>query len=464
MAQHFDLFVIGGGSGGVACARRAAGHGAKVGLAEAGRLGGTCVNRGCIPKKLMHYGAVFGEEFRCAPAYGWRFDHDGVRLDWHALVDARNTEVARLNGVYERMLRDAGAVLFHSRARVVGRGEVEVDGERHRADNILVAVGGKPFLPSVPGHEYAITSDDALEGMFDRPGCIAVVGGGYIGVEQASIYNAAGLRTILVVRKDLPLTGFDRDVRESLVNQLRCRALDVRTGTDVEAIERSGDGAGVVLKTSTGDIEADAVLLATGRRPMPNTRGIGLEEVGVEMERDGTIPVDERYETNVPGFYAIGDCTDHAGSGMDPGSFDLTPVAISEGRALAECLFNNRSARVYYDSVPTAVFGLPQAAAIGLTEERAREKGFDVKVFRSKFKPLKHTVTGSDELVMMKLVVDRESDRVLGCHMVGEDAAEIIQGFAVAITAGATKAQFDATVALHPTAAEEFVLMSQPVN
>jgi glutathione reductase (NADPH) len=453
---HFDLIVLGGGSGSVACARRAGSYGAKVAVCEDNRVGGTCVIRGCIPKKLMLYGAVFQGHFRAARGYGWEVQ---ARLDWRALIEARDREIDRLNGVYIGMLEKAGVQLIRARGRITAANAVEAGGQIHTADRILIAVGARPSLPALPGIEHAITSDDALERMAQKPGRLAVIGAGYIGVELASILHGLGVETSLILRRDLPLRGFDTDLRESLLEELRGHGLEVRPETTVRAIERTADG--VVLESSAGRLAYDAVLYATGREPIPNTRGIGLEELGVRMEPGGAIQVDADYQSSVPGIYAVGDCSDHAGSGLDSGSFDLTPVAIAEGRTVAERHFNDNPCVVRYESIPTAVFGIPEAAAVGLTEERAYAFGHDVAIYRTRFRPLLHTLTGEPSRTMMKLVLDRKTDRVLGCHMVGDDAAEIIQGLAVAMTAGATKAQFDDTVGLHPTAAEEFVTMYQ---
>jgi glutathione reductase (NADPH) len=464
----FDLFVIGGGSGGVACARRAAAHGARVGLAESSRVGGTCVIRGCVPKKLMHYGAHFAEIFEAAAAYGWHIGRP--ELDFRTLIEARNKEIARLNGVYLQMLERSGVALFPARARLGARTPdglhtVEVAGERHQARHVLVSVGGRPVRPQVPGIEHAIASDQVLEDLYDFPERFAVVGAGYIGVELSSIFNALGAETSLVLRAFLPLRGFDEDLRQELTTQLREHGLKIEICTVVERIERTGSG--IVLHTKgdagTGRLEVDAVLYATGRAPIPNTRDMGLEELGVRMNPEGAIVVDEGYQSNVPGILAVGDCSDNAGKGIDSSQFDLTPIAIAEGRHVAERLFNGRILKIAYDTVPTAVFGLPQAGSIGLSEQRAREKGFEIEIYRTRFRPMFHTLTGFERRTMMKLVVDKATGRVLGCHMVGDDAAEIVQGFAVAMTAGATKAEFDATVALHPSAAEEFVTMYQPV-
>jgi glutathione reductase (NADPH) len=453
---HFDLIVLGGGSGGVACARRAASYGARVAVCEDSRVGGTCVIRGCIPKKLMRYGAVFADHFRAARGYGWQVE---AKLDWRALIAARDREIDRLNGVYIGMLEKAGVQLIRARGRVMGANTVEAGGETYTADRILIAVGARPSMPELPGIEHAITSDDALERMAQKPGPLAVIGAGYIGIELASILHGLGVDATLICRRALPLTGFDTDLRKVLLEELRGHGLEILTETTVASIERGPSG--IVLNSSAGPLTYDAVLYATGRDPIPNTRGIGLEDLGVRMEPNGAICVDSDYQSSVPSIHAVGDCSDHAGSGLDSGTFDLTPVAIAEGRAIAERLFNANPCVVGYDSIPTAVFGIPEAAHVGLTEERARGQGHDVAIFRTRFRPLLHTLTGEPTRTMMKLVVDRQSDRVLGCHMVGEDAAEIIQGLAVAMTAGATKAQFDDTVGLHPTAAEEFVTMYQ---
>jgi glutathione reductase (NADPH) len=454
---EFDLFVIGGGSGGVACARRAASYGARVGLCEPGRVGGTCVIRGCIPKKLMRYGAVFPDHFKAAEGYGWRFD--APRLDWTALIDARDREIERLNGVYIGMLEKAGVELFKDYGRLVGPHEVEVGGETHRAERILIAVGGKPSLPEQPGIDHAITSDDALENLRERPERLVVIGGGYVAVELACIFHALGVETTLLVRREQPLRWLDADVQQFVTEQMRAHGLDLRGSTPVHHVEPAGGR--LVVMTGAGPVPADAVLYATGRAPIPNTKGLGLEELGVAMNENGAITVDAAYRSSVQNIYAVGDCSDHAACGLDPTQFDLTPVAIAEGRVIAETLFNDNPHVVNYDQVPTAVFGIPEVASVGLSETGARERGHEVAVFRTSFRPLLHTLTDEPVRTMMKLVVDRASDRVLGCQMVGDDAAEIIQGLAIALTAGATKAQFDETVGLHPSAAEEFVTMYQ---
>jgi glutathione reductase (NADPH) len=463
---EYDLFVVGAGSGGVACARRAASHGAKVGIAEARRVGGTCVIRGCVPKKLMHYGAHFGEALEDAPAYGWRVG-DKPALDFEALCRARNREIDRLNGIYVDMLERAGVELLHGRARVQprwsGDGFVVAVGDREVvAERVLIAVGSHPSLPEIDGIEHAMTSDDVLEQVYPLPRRLVVVGAGYIGVELASIFRALGAETTLILRGDLPLRGFEEELRRHLAEEMQAHGLKLQPDTRVQRIERAADG--LVIHTDRGTFPCDRVIYATGRKAIPNTRGIGLEDLGVKMSEIGTIQVDRGYESSVKGIFAVGDCSDHGGHGLGAGQFDLTPVAIAEGRALAESLFNNNPQSVAYESIPTAIFALPQASTVGLSEARARSLGYDVTIYRTRFRPMLQTLTGGTGRTMMKLVVDRASDRVLGCHMVGEDAAEIIQGFAVALTAGATKAVFDATVALHPTAAEEFVTLHQPVQ
>jgi glutathione reductase (NADPH) len=456
----FDLFVIGGGSGGVACARRAASYGARVALCEESRVGGTCVIRGCIPKKLMRYGATFSEHFAAGRAYGWQVGTP--ELDWPRLIDARDREINRLNQIYIGMLERAGVVLMPGHGELMAEHTVSVEGERFTAERILIAVGGTPSRPELAGIEHTITSDFVLEGMAQRPERVAVVGAGYIGLELASILAGLGVETTMVIRRGLPLRGFDHDARVALDEQIRNHGVIVQSDTVVNAIEPLGPG--VRLITSAGPLEVDHALYATGRAPLPNTGEIGLEQLGVKMDPFGAICVDAAYRSSVPHIHAAGDCSDHAGSGLDSGQFDLTPAAIAEGRVIAETLFNDNPHRVNYETIPTAVFSVPEIAAVGLTEEAAHARDYDARVFRTSFRPLKHTLTGMPIRTMMKLVVDRRSDRVLGCHMVGEDAAEIIQGLAVAITAGATKAQFDATVGLHPTAAEEFVTMFQEVS
>jgi glutathione reductase (NADPH) len=461
---RFDLYVIGGGSGGVACGRRAAAYGAKVGLAESSRVGGTCVIRGCVPKKLMHYGAHFAEQFRLAKGYGWRLDEAPV-LDFQALIEARNTEIQRLNDIYLGMLDRAGVTVHADRATVLGRTadgafRIAVGGAEHEATNVLVAVGARPAKPVLPGVEHTVTSDEILESLYPMPKRLAVVGAGYIGVELASIFNGLGVQTSLILRADQPLRGFDEDLRRHMTAELERHGLDLRRNTVVTGIAPAG--AGYRLDTTTGAIEADLVVYATGRDALPNTRHLGLDALGVAMDPVGAIEVDTAYKSSVPGLYAVGDCSDHAGQGLHSGQHDLTPVAIAEGRVIAETLYNNNPHEVAYASIPTAIFGMPQAGSVGMSESEARSRGHTVQVYKTDFRPMLYTLPGAANRTFMKLVVDSDTDRVLGCSMVGDDAAEIVQGLAIALTAGATKAQFDATVGVHPSAAEEFVTMYQP--
>ena len=451
-AYDFDLFTLGAGSGGVAASRRAGSYGARVAICEESRVGGTCVIRGCVPKKLLVYGSHYAHDFEDAAAgYGWSVP--APTFDWPTLIAKKNKEVDRLNGVYLRLLRDAGVTLFEGRARLVDAHSVEVGGTVYTAEHILVATGGRPILPPVRGVEHAITSNEALA-LAALPRRVVIVGGGYIGVEFAGIFHALGARVTLVIRGDSVLRGFDDDVRSFLTAELARRGIDVRTETFLEDIERSGDALSAM--TSTGDtLEADQILFATGRAP--NTAGLGLVEAGVALDDAGAVVVDAGSRTAVPSVYAVGDCTNR---------LNLTPVAIAEGRALAETLFNHRPMVVDHHNVPSAVFSQPPVATVGMTERQARAHAgpSGVDVYVSNFRPMKHTLTGRDERTMMKLVVDRASDRVLGCHMVGVDAPEIMQALAIAVKARLTKQDFDRTVAVHPTAAEEFVLMREPTR
>ena len=364
------------------------------------------------------------------------------------------------------MLENAGVTLVPAWARIVERRPddfvIEAGSTQFTARQVVVAVGARPNPPEIAGLEHAVSSDEVLEDVYPFPNRVVIVGAGYIGVELAGIFAGLGAETTLTLRGDLPLRGFDEDLRQEVARGMEEHGVRLRPDTRQLAIET---GAGVRrLLTSREPIEADLVVLATGRHPLANTRELGLAEIGVRMGPFGVVEVDAGYRSSVPGLYAIGDCSDHAGLAVHQGQHDLTPLAIVEGRAVAEALFNVPPPPLAYETVPTAVFGLPQASSVGLTEAGAREQGHEVEIYRTRFRPLLHTLTGAAQRTMMKLVVDKADGRVLGCHMVGDDAAEIIQGFAVALTAGATKAMFDATVALHPTAAEEFVTMYQPVR
>lgn len=445
MAKYdFDLFTIGAGSGGVASSRRAGSYGARVAICEDSRVGGTCVIRGCVPKKLLVYGAQFADAFVEAAGYGWRMA--APVHDWASLIAAKNKEIDRLEGVYRDLLRNSGVSLIEGRGKLIDPHTVEVNGKRHTAANILVSTGAHPVLPAIPGIEHAITSNEALD-LAALPRRIVIVGGGYVAVEFAGIFHNLGAAVSLVIRGEELLNGFDDDLRVCLAQELRARGIDIRARTQVTRIDKRGHGFD--LATAHGEaMSADLVMYATGRRP--NTRGIGLPEAGVQLDEAGAVVVDEWSRSAVPHIYAVGDVTDR---------LNLTPVAIAEGRALAETLFNANPFSVDHSNVATAVFSQPPIGTVGLSEREARESHGAIDVYRARFKPMKHTLSGRDERTMMKLVVDRRSDRVLGCHMLGADAPEIIQGLAIAVTCGATKRQFDRTIGIHPTAAEEFVTM-----
>ncbi|NBC31764.1 MAG: glutathione-disulfide reductase [Alphaproteobacteria bacterium] len=440
----YDFFVIGAGSAGVRAARIAGQHGARVGIAEDRYLGGTCVNVGCVPKKLLVYAAHFAHDFEDAAGYGWTVGEH--RHDWARMIANKNTEIARLNGIYRRLLEGAKVDIHETRATLVDAHTVAL-GDRHvTADKILVATGGWPVIPDTPGaREYAISSNEAFF-LQDMPERVVIVGGGYIAVEFAGIFQGLGAQVTQLYRSTLFLRGFDDDVRETLAEEIPKTGVDLRFRSDVVRIEKTGDCLLAHL-TDESMIEADIVMYATGRHP--NTAGLGLEQAGIDMAANGAIVVDDQYGTSVPNIYAIGDVTDR---------INLTPVATSEGHALADTLFGNNPRGVNYDNIPTAVFSTPPVGTVGLTEAEARERG-PVDIYRTTFKPMKHTLSGRDERTMMKLVVDRDSQRILGCHMVGLDAPEIVQGLAIALNCGATKADFDRTIGLHPSAAEEFVTM-----
>ncbi len=445
----FDLFVIGGGSGGVRAARMAAQRGARVAVAESGALGGTCVNVGCIPKKLYSYAAHYAEAFEEARGFGWNVA--APTFDWPRLKTNRAKEISRLNGVYLNLLNGAGARLIQGRATLVDAHTVQVNGQRHTAAHVLVATGGYPVVPDIEGRELVVTSDD----MFDLdpfPKRLVVVGGGYIACEFASIFHGLGAQVTQLVRAPQVLRGFDDEVRDFIAAEMRKAGVDLRTNAGVAAVRRSATGLQVQLKDGQ-ILEADTVLYATGRAP--NVAGLGLEAAGVAQGKDGAIVVDAHYQTSVPSIHALGDVTARV---------QLTPVALGEAMVLVDRLFGNGQRAMGYDYIPTAVFTHPNIGTVGFSETEAREKFGEVTVFRSDFKPLKHTLSGSSERTLMKLVVETASDRVVGLHMVGPDAGEIVQGFAVAMKAGATKAVFDSTIGIHPTAAEEFVTMRTPVG
>jgi glutathione reductase (NADPH) len=447
-----DLFVIGAGSGGVRAARMAAQRGARVVIAEAAALGGTCVNVGCIPKKLYSYAAHFADDFKDAAGFGWKADE--ARFDWAVLKANRSAEITRLNGIYKSLLVNAGVQIMTGWAQLTDANTVQVQTasgkETFTARHVLIATGGRPSVPVFPGSEHVVTSDS----MFDLdpfPQRLVVVGGGYIACEFASIFNGLGSKVTQLYRGEHVLRGFDDDVRSFIANEMRKHGVDLRTGMVVKGIEKTTSGLNVALSDGS-PLVADTVLYATGRQP--NVAGLGLEAVGVAQRRDGAILVDEGYQSSVPSIHALGDVT---------ARLQLTPVALGEAMVLVDRLFGSGQRRMGYDFVPTAVFTHPNIGTVGYSEIEARKVFGEVTVYRTDFKALKHTLSGSSERTLMKLVVDAASDRVVGLHMVGADAGEVVQGFAVAMKAGATKAVFDSTIGIHPTAAEEFVTMREAV-
>ena len=444
----YDLFTIGAGSGGVAASRRAALHGARVAICEASRVGGTCVIRGCVPKKILMYASQFGEALQDAAAYGWRFGEPGFELP--ALIAAKNAETGRLEGIYRKMLADGGVTLVEGFGRIVDAHTVEVDGRPITAGRILIATGGAISQPPIDGIELALDSDQLLD-LERQPQHLLVLGAGYIAVEFAGIFRGFGSEVSLAYRADLPLRGFDEDIRRRLAEAMDGRGIGLRPGFEPVRIERRGSG----FATIDGDgreIVADAVVGALGRHP--NTSGLGLDAVGVRTrEKGGAIEVDRYSRTSVASIFAVGDVTDRA---------NLTPVAIAEGRAFADTEFGDRAQAVDHSLIATAVFSQPQVATIGLSESDALARGHACRVFEAGFRPMKNTISGRQERAYMKVVVDRADDRVLGAHMVGPDAAEIMQTLAIAVTMGARKSDFDRTLAVHPTTAEEFVLLRTP--
>jgi glutathione reductase (NADPH) len=444
----YDLYVIGAGSGGVRAARIAAQYGAKVGIAEADRVGGTCVIRGCIPKKLMAYAGHFSGDFEDAVGFGWTVE---ARFDWPTLIANKDREIDRLNGLYIKGLDAAGAELHQTRARLVDAHTVELDdGRSFRAEHILIATGGRPVRPDFPGVEHVITSDEVFH-LPEQPRRIAIVGAGYIALEFASIFRGLGTEVTVLHRGAEILRGFDRDISATLREELEARGVEFRFNAEVASVERGLGGLQAALKQG-GTLKADTVMFAIGRRP--NTAGLGLDAAGLALGPGGAIPVDAYSRSSVPHIYAVGDVTDRVA---------LTPVAIREGHAFADTVFGKQPWSVDYETVPTAVFSNPPVGTVGLSEAEARPRG-PVDIYRARFRPLRHTLSGRNERTMMKLVVDRGSQRVLGVHMVGEDAPEIVQALAVAVRMGATKADFDATMALHPTSGEEFLTMRERVT
>lgn len=453
--EDFDLFVIGAGSGGVRAARMAASHGARVGICEESRVGGTCVIRGCVPKKLLVYASEFSKQFEQAEGFGWTLPQQPT-FSWSTLIANKDQEIDRLNGIYLQLLSNAGVSLFNGRGRLIDASTVEIDGQRIRAKRILIAVGGRPRKLDIPGAEHAITSDEAFH-LPALPKRVLMVGAGYIAVEFAGIFNGLGSKVTLAYRGEKILRGFDHDVQSAVETAMVDRGIQVAYHTTPISIEKTPQGLRVRFNDdsplSDQEITFDAVMMAAGR--MPYTWDLGLDGAGVETNAIGAIVVDAYNQTSQPSIYAVGDVTDRV---------NLTPVALMEGHALADTLFGGMDRPVEHQDIPAAVFSQPPVACVGLTEAEARDKGHRLKLFKSSFTPMKYTLTGGTEKGLMKLVVDADTDRVLGVHVVGPDAPEMVQGFAVAVKAGLLKKDFDRTLGIHPTAAEELVTLRVPVS
>jgi glutathione reductase (NADPH) len=439
----FDLITIGAGSGGVRASRMAAQTGARVAIVEESRVGGTCVMRGCVPKKLLVYASHFAHAFEDAAGFGW--DVGPTSFNWPKLIAAKTAELNRLEGIYQRTLRENKVELLDGRGIVTGPHSVEVAGKTYTAEKILISTGSWPHLPPVPGAEFAITSNEAFD-LAELPKKIVIVGGGFIAVEFAGLFNAMGSDVTIIIRTGNILRNFDEDIRIALAEEMEKSGIHILRDCTVKSIEAQGEGFSLRLDGAES-LDCDTVFYATGRRP--NTDGLGLEAVGVELSDHGAIKVDEYFQTSVPSIFALGDVTAH---------IQLTPVAINEGMAFVSTQFEGVAKAMDYTNIPAAVFSHPPIGTVGITEDQARKQG-EVDVYLSHFRPMKHTLSGRDTRSMMKLIVNRSDQRVLGLHMVGEDAPEIVQGFAVALKCGATKQQFDATVGIHPTAAEEFVTL-----
>ncbi len=447
----YDLFVIGAGSGGVRASRVAAAFGARVAIAEHYRVGGTCVIRGCVPKKLLVYASHFHEDFEDAAGYGWTVS--GSSFSWPILIANKNREIARLEGIYSKLLENSKVTVHRGRASLIDTHTVKVGDRQVTADSILVATGGWPNLPKIPGIEHCITSNEAFE-LAVQPGRVLIVGGGYIAVEFAGIFRGLGSEVTVSYRGDQILRGFDEDVRAHLSREIGKKGIDIELRSNVRGVEKLPDGtlrATILNGQAERTIDCDAVMYATGRRPA--TKGLGLEEAGVRLDDDGGVVVDEYGRSSVPGIFAVGDVTNRIA---------LTPVAIREGLGVATTLFGGGApVRIDHNDVPSAVFSQPPVGTVGMTEAQAIASCDQVEIYQADFRPMKATLSGRDERTMMKLIVDAKSQRVLGAHMVGGDAPEIIQGIGIAVKAGLTKQQFDATVGIHPTAAEELVTMRE---
>ena len=443
-SYDYDLFVIGGGSGGVRCARIAAGHGARVGIAEERFWGGTCVNVGCVPKKLMVQASEYNGFVQDSHGFGW--DTTLGQHDWAALIAAKDREIERLNGIYVKLLEGVGVEVFEARAVLTDAHTLDVGGRRVTADTIVIATGGMPERPDIPGRELGIVSDQAFY-LKQRPEHVVLVGGGYISVEFAGIFRGLGSEVELVMRQALPLRGFDADLREGLAEALTDNGIRLHPSAVLVRVEAIGERRRLHLSNHT-HIDTDLVFFATGR--VPHTKGLGLEAAGVASNARGAITVDAEQRTSQPNIFAIGDVIDR---------LNLTPVAIAEGHSLADRLYGKTPPRTWsFAAIPTAVFSSPPLATVGLSEAEAAAQG-PADIYLTRFTPMRHTMSGRKRHTLMKLVVDQATQRVIGAHMLGEDSAELMQGLAIAITAGATKADFDRTIGIHPTSAEEFVTL-----
>lgn len=445
----YDLFVIGAGSGGVRAARMASSFGARVAITEDRYLGGTCVNVGCVPKKLLVYASHFSEDFENARGFGWKVD--SADFNWQQLIKNKNIEIERLNGVYAQILDSAGVERLEGHGTLVDEHTVAVNGKNYSAERILIATGGWPSIPDIPGKEHVISSNEVFF-LETLPEKIVIAGGGYVAVEFAGIFNGLGVDTTLLYRGPLFLRGFDQDVRTFLAEEMQKKGIKLKFETNINSVEKTDNQLQATL-TDGSNLTADQILYATGRKPM--TAGMGIESQGIKLDKNAAIIVNDQYQTNIPSIYAVGDVTNRV---------NLTPVALAEGMFLARRLYNNETAPVEYENIPTCVFSQPNIGTVGLTEEEARDKYDQIDIYKSSFTPMKHTLSGDNEKTFMKLIVDKQSDLVIGVHMVGPDAGEIMQGIGVAIKAGASKSDFDKTIGIHPTAAEEFVTMRETAS
>jgi len=444
-SYDYDLFVVGAGSGGVRTARMAATEGVKVAIVEKSKPGGTCVNLGCVPKKLYVHAAEYGASFLQAPGFGWQ--SQAPLFDWPTLRDNKSETISKLNGMYGDMLGKVGVDMIDGHARVTGPNEVQVGDKSYRAERILLATGGRPFIPDVPGKEHLLSSDQIFD-LEKLPQKMLIVGGGYIATEFAGIFHGLGVEVIQIYRGELFLRGFDKEIREFVAKQMQKRQIDLRFNCDLEAVTKKPDGSLQATLNNGSQLQTDLILAATGR--IPNTEDLGLEAVGVNLGEKGEVLVDTFYQTNIPSIYALGDLIDR---------MQLTPVALAEGMTLVNHLYKGTTESLDYNLVPTAVFSQPNIGTVGLTEEEAIAQYPQIDVYTTNFRSLKHALSGSDERVLMKLLVDPTTDKVVGAHMAGEAAGETIQGIGIALKAGATKATFDKTIGIHPTSAEEFVTM-----